>query len=160
MATRYSLAFGTHTSLCATGRRAETFRTHLLLASNPELILTKTPGLIAWLKANPRKASAGIAGVGSLANLATVTRDVMAMDGAPEASFVFCPQLPPVHDRAFQLLDLDVKVKPVRPPANLKFVRPINGSRFRREQLRPKPNFLPKEEARAAASTGSQEARL
>ena len=45
-----------------------------------------------------------------LADLATVTRNVMAMDGAPEASFVLYPQLTPVQDRAFQLLDLGVKV--------------------------------------------------
>jgi hypothetical protein len=37
-----------------------------------------------------------------LADLATVTRNVMAMDGAPEASFVLYPQLTPVQDRAFQ----------------------------------------------------------
>jgi hypothetical protein len=35
-----------------------------------------------------------------LADLATVTRNVMAMDGAPEASFVLYPQLTPVQDRA------------------------------------------------------------
>jgi len=34
----------------------------------------------------------------------------MAMDGAPEASFVLYPQLTTVQDRAFQLLDLGVKV--------------------------------------------------
>jgi hypothetical protein len=34
----------------------------------------------------------------------------MAMDGAPEASFVLYPQLTPVQDCAFQLLDLGVKV--------------------------------------------------
>src|SRR5271163_4729926 len=45
-----------------------------------------------------------------LADLATVTRNVMAMDGAPEASFVLYPQLTPVQGRAFQLLDLGVKV--------------------------------------------------
>jgi hypothetical protein len=45
-----------------------------------------------------------------LADLATVSRNVMAMDGAPEASFVLYPQLTPVQDRAFQLLDLGVKV--------------------------------------------------
>ena len=45
-----------------------------------------------------------------LGDLATVTRNVMAMDGAPEASFVLYPQLTPVQDRAFQLLDLGVKV--------------------------------------------------
>lgn len=45
-----------------------------------------------------------------LADLATVTRNVMALDGAPEASFVLYPQLTPVQDRAFQLLDLGVKV--------------------------------------------------
>ena len=33
-----------------------------------------------------------------LADLATVTRNVMAMDGAPEASFVLYPQLTPVQD--------------------------------------------------------------
>jgi hypothetical protein len=39
-----------------------------------------------------------------------VTRNVMAINGAPEASFVLYPQLTPVQDRAFQLLDLGVKV--------------------------------------------------
>jgi hypothetical protein len=34
----------------------------------------------------------------------------MAMDGAPEASFVLYPQLTPVQNLAFQLLDLGVKV--------------------------------------------------
>jgi hypothetical protein len=67
-----------------------------------------------------------------LADLATVTRNVMAIDGAPEASFVLYPQLTPLQDRAFQLLDLGVKVYPVRPPANLKFIWQINGSRFGR----------------------------
>ena len=45
-----------------------------------------------------------------LADLATVSRNVMAMDGAPEASFVLYPQLTPLQDRVFQLLDLGVKV--------------------------------------------------
>jgi hypothetical protein len=45
-----------------------------------------------------------------LADLATMTRNVMAMDGAPEASFVLYPQLTPLQDRVFQLLDLGVKV--------------------------------------------------
>ena len=45
-----------------------------------------------------------------LADLATVTRNVMAINGAPEASFVLYPQLTPVQNRAFQLLDLGVKV--------------------------------------------------
>ena len=45
-----------------------------------------------------------------LADLATVTRNVMAMDGAPEANFVLYPQLTPVQDRAFQLLDIAQKV--------------------------------------------------
>jgi len=35
-----------------------------------------------------------------LADLATVTRNVMAMDGAPEASFVLYPQLTPVQATA------------------------------------------------------------
>jgi len=46
----------------------------------------------------------------TLADLATVTRNVMAINGAPEASFVLYPQLTPVQDRAFQLLDIGVKV--------------------------------------------------
>jgi hypothetical protein len=41
-----------------------------------------------------------------LADLGTVTRNVMAMDGVPEGGFVLYPQLTPVQDRAFQLLDL------------------------------------------------------
>jgi hypothetical protein len=45
-----------------------------------------------------------------LADLATVTRNVMAIDGAPEASFVLYPQLTPVQHRAFQQLELGVKV--------------------------------------------------
>ena len=46
----------------------------------------------------------------SAPDLATVTRNVIAVDGAPEASFVLYPQHTPVQDRAFQLLDLGVKV--------------------------------------------------
>jgi hypothetical protein len=41
--------------------------------------------------------------------LATVTRNVMAMEDAQEASFVLS-QLSPVQDGAFQVLDLGVKV--------------------------------------------------
>jgi tripartite-type tricarboxylate transporter receptor subunit TctC len=50
-----------------------------LLASNPQLIISRNDlpahdlkGLIAWLKANPDKASAGIAGVGSVSHVAGV----------------------------------------------------------------------------------------
>jgi tripartite-type tricarboxylate transporter receptor subunit TctC len=50
-----------------------------LLASNPQLIISKTAvpandlkGLIAWLKADPDKASAGTAGVGSISHVAGV----------------------------------------------------------------------------------------
>jgi tripartite-type tricarboxylate transporter receptor subunit TctC len=50
-----------------------------LLASNPQLIISKTAvpahdlkGLIDWLKANPDKASAGTAGVGSISHVAGV----------------------------------------------------------------------------------------
>ena len=39
-----------------------------------------------------------------------MTRNVMAMDGVPEASFILYAQLTPIQDRAFQLLDLGVKV--------------------------------------------------
>jgi hypothetical protein len=58
------------------------------------------------------------------ADLATVTRNVMAMDGAPEASVVLYPQLTPVQNLA-QLLE------PGHP-----LVRPINGSRFGRGNFR------------------------
>ena len=40
----------------------------------------------------------------------------MAMEDAQEASFVLFPQLSPVQDRAFQVLDLGVKV-----------ARPVHG---------------------------------
>jgi len=50
-----------------------------LLASNPQLVISRNAmpakdlaGLIAWLKANPDKASAGIAGVGSASHIAGV----------------------------------------------------------------------------------------
>jgi tripartite-type tricarboxylate transporter receptor subunit TctC len=50
-----------------------------LLASNPQLIISRNSipatdlkGLIAWLKANPDKASAGMAGVGSVSHVAGV----------------------------------------------------------------------------------------
>src|SRR5262249_6544274 len=62
--------------LHASVRRAEGFRAGALLASNPQLIVAKnaTPAkslneLIAWLKANPDKASQGTAGVGSPAHV-------------------------------------------------------------------------------------------
>jgi tripartite-type tricarboxylate transporter receptor subunit TctC len=50
-----------------------------LLASNPQLVISKNAipakdlkGLVVWLKANPDKASAGIAGVGSVSHVAGV----------------------------------------------------------------------------------------
>src|SRR5258705_1297148 len=50
-----------------------------LLASNPQLVISKNAipandlkGLVAWLKANPDKASAGIAGTGSVSHVAGV----------------------------------------------------------------------------------------
>jgi len=55
------------------------FEPVVLLPSNPQLILSKNAipahdlrGLIAWLKANPGKASAGTAGVGGVSHVAGV----------------------------------------------------------------------------------------
>src|SRR6202011_5072233 len=45
-----------------------------------------------------------------LGDLATVTRNTMAMDGQPDATFTLYPQLTPVQARAFQLLDVAVNV--------------------------------------------------
>jgi len=45
-----------------------------------------------------------------LADLATVTRNTMAMVQSPDATFVLYPQLTPVQDRAFQLLGVNVKL--------------------------------------------------
>ena len=45
-----------------------------------------------------------------LADLATVTRNTMAMVGQPEATFTLYPQLTPVQARAFQLLGVAVNV--------------------------------------------------
>lgn len=45
-----------------------------------------------------------------LGDLATVTRNTMAMVGQPDAAFVLYPQLTPVQTRAFQLLDVAVKL--------------------------------------------------
>jgi hypothetical protein len=45
-----------------------------------------------------------------IADLATVTRNTMAMAGQPDATFTLYPQLTPVQARAFQLLDVDVNV--------------------------------------------------
>lgn len=45
-----------------------------------------------------------------LADLATVTRNTMAMVGQPEATFTLYPQLTPVQARAFQLLQVAVNV--------------------------------------------------
>jgi tripartite-type tricarboxylate transporter receptor subunit TctC len=50
-----------------------------LLATNPQLVISRNgvpgndlTGLVAWLKTNPDKASAGMAGVGSVSHLAAV----------------------------------------------------------------------------------------
>ncbi len=45
-----------------------------------------------------------------LADLATVTRNTMAMMQSLETTFVLYPKLTPVQDRAFQLLDVPVKL--------------------------------------------------
>jgi transposase len=45
-----------------------------------------------------------------LADLATVTRNTMAMAASPDATFVIYPQLTPVQARAFQLLGVNVKL--------------------------------------------------
>ena len=45
-----------------------------------------------------------------LGDLATVTRNTMAMDGQPDATFTLYPQLTPVQARAFQLLDVAVNL--------------------------------------------------
>jgi Transposase DDE domain len=45
-----------------------------------------------------------------LDDLATVTRNVMAMAQRPDATFVLYPKLTPAQDRAFQLLDVPVRL--------------------------------------------------
>ncbi len=45
-----------------------------------------------------------------LDHLATVTRNTMAMAHSPDASFVLYPQLTQIQQRAFQLLDVPVKL--------------------------------------------------
>ena len=45
-----------------------------------------------------------------LGDLATVTRNTMAMVGQPDATFTHYPQLAPVQARAFQLLEVAVNV--------------------------------------------------
>ena len=45
-----------------------------------------------------------------LGDLATITRNTMAIVGQPDATFVLYPQLTPVQVRAFQLLGLAVKM--------------------------------------------------
>jgi hypothetical protein len=45
-----------------------------------------------------------------LDDLATVTRNIMAMAQSPDASFVLYPKLTPAQDRAFQLLDVPGKL--------------------------------------------------
>jgi transposase len=45
-----------------------------------------------------------------LADLATVTRNTMAMAQNPQASFVLYPKLTPVQDRVFQLLDVQIRL--------------------------------------------------
>jgi hypothetical protein len=85
-------------------------------AARPSVVAKAERSEAAQRKARNRRTDDGLpvhsfrALLADLADLATVTRNVMAMDGAPEASFVLYPQLTPVQDRAFQLLDLGVKV--------------------------------------------------
>jgi len=45
-----------------------------------------------------------------LADLATVTRNAMAMTSSPDAAFVIYPQFTPVQARAFQLLGVNVRL--------------------------------------------------
>ena len=45
-----------------------------------------------------------------LADLATVTRNTMAMTASPDASFVIYPQFTPVQARALQLLGVNVRL--------------------------------------------------
>jgi hypothetical protein len=45
-----------------------------------------------------------------LADLASVTRNTMALAQSPEAAFVLYPKLTPVQDRAFQLLGVSVRL--------------------------------------------------
>jgi len=45
-----------------------------------------------------------------VADLATVTRNTMAMTESPDATFVIYPELTPVQQRAFQLLDVPTKL--------------------------------------------------
>ena len=45
-----------------------------------------------------------------LADLATITRNTMAMRQAPDAAFVLYPQLTALQDRAFQLLGVPHKL--------------------------------------------------
>ena len=45
-----------------------------------------------------------------LGDLATVTRNTMAMDAQPDATFTLYPQLTPVQARAFQLLGVAVNL--------------------------------------------------
>jgi hypothetical protein len=45
-----------------------------------------------------------------LADLATVTRNTMAMADQPDATFTLYPQLTPLQARAFQLLEVAVNV--------------------------------------------------
>ena len=45
-----------------------------------------------------------------LADLATVTRNIMAMAQSPDATFVLYPKLTPTQERAFQLLGVPAKL--------------------------------------------------
>jgi hypothetical protein len=45
-----------------------------------------------------------------LGDLATVTRNTMAMVGQPDATFVLYPKLTPVQARAFKLLEITVNL--------------------------------------------------
>jgi hypothetical protein len=45
-----------------------------------------------------------------LADLASVTRNTMALAQSPDAAFVLYPKLTPVQDRAFQLLGVSVRL--------------------------------------------------
>ncbi len=45
-----------------------------------------------------------------LADLATVTRNIMAMAQSPDATFVLYPKLTQVQERAFQLLDVPARL--------------------------------------------------
>ena len=83
------------------------------LAARPSIVAKAERSTAADMKAATKRTNDGLP-VHSfrslLTDLATVTRNTMAMANSPESTFVLYPKFTPLQERAFQLLDTQVRL--------------------------------------------------